>query len=280
MQKNNFYLLIISIFTISLFSFQKEIQLSILNACTLFISKVFPSLFPMFILTDLLIYLEMPELLARLFGKFFKKIFHTSPYGVFMFFTSLFSGTPANAYVLKNLVMEDKLSVDEANYVFSFSFFTNPVFYLTMLNFIFNDNKIILKLFFIPYLANLLVGFILRPKLVNDKKIIKNNNNKSLIDILLESIKKSMNTMLMILGTITLFFVINAIINPLNKPLISGILEVRKGLFYGRIYIDTVKEVVKFSNIQPSALSDIETAVTYYMMEEKKKYGYKRIEEN
>ena len=147
MQKNNFYLLIISIFTISLFIFQKEIQLSILNACTLFISKVFPSLFPMFILTDLLIYLKMPELLARLFGKFFKKIFHTSPYGVFMFFTSLFSGTPANAYVLKNLVMEDKLSVDEANYVFSFSFFTNPVFYLTMLNFIFNDNKIVLKLF-------------------------------------------------------------------------------------------------------------------------------------
>ena len=51
-----------------------------------------------------------------------------------------------------------------------------------------------------------------------------------MIDILLESIKKSMNTMLMILGTITLFFVINAIINPLNKPLISGILEVSQGL--------------------------------------------------
>ena len=49
-------------------------------------------------------------------------------------------------------------------------------------------------------------------------------------------------------------------------------LEVRKGLLYGRIYIDTVKEVVKFSNIQPSALSNIETAISSYMMEEKKKY--------
>ena len=52
-------------------------------------------------------------------------------------------------------------------------------------------------------------------------------------------------------------------------------LEVRKGIIFGRIYIDTVKEVVKFSDIQPSALNDIETAITSYMMEEKKKYVQK-----
>lgn len=50
-------------------------------------------------------------------------------------------------------------------------------------------------------------------------------------------------------------------------------LEVRKGLFFGRIYIDTVKEVVKFSNIQPAALSEIETEITDYMMSEKQKYS-------
>lgn len=49
-------------------------------------------------------------------------------------------------------------------------------------------------------------------------------------------------------------------------------LEVRKRLIWGRVYIDTVKEVMKFSNIQPAALAEIETAVTSYMMEEKKKY--------
>ena len=36
--------------------------------------------------------------------------------------------------------------------------------------------------------------------------------------------------MLIILGTITLFFILNAIINPLNNPLISGLLEVSQGL--------------------------------------------------
>ena len=230
MQKNNFYLIIISLFTILLFVLQDKVQASILASCNLFITKVFPSLFPMFILTDLLIYLEMPELLAKMFGKLFRKVFHTSPYGAFMFFTSLFSGTPANAYIVKNLVEENKLTIDEANYVFSFSFFTNPLFYLTMLKTIFKDSQIIIKLFLIPYISNLIVGFILRPKQINNTRIIKNNKSKTLIETLLESIKKSMNTMLIILGTITLFFILNAIINPLNNPLISGLLEVSQGL--------------------------------------------------
>ena len=230
MQKNNIYLLFILIFTISLFTFHNEIQLSILNACELFITKVFSSLFPMFVLTDLLIYLGLPELLTKIFGNFFKKVFHTSPYGAFMFFTSLFCGTPANAYVLKNLVTEKKLSVDEASYVFSFSFFTNPLFYLTMLNFIFKEKNIILTLFLIPYLANIITGIILRPKIINENIIIINKHSKSLLDTLLESIKKSMNTMLIILGTISLFFIINTVINPTNNPFISGLLEVSQGL--------------------------------------------------
>ena len=99
-----------------------------------------------------------------------------------------------------------------------------------MLNLIFKDKIIILKLFLIPYISNLIVGFILRPKTINNNQLIKINNSKTFIETLLESIKKSMNTMLIILGTITLFFILNAIINPLNNPLISGFLEISQGL--------------------------------------------------
>lgn len=49
-------------------------------------------------------------------------------------------------------------------------------------------------------------------------------------------------------------------------------LKVNMGILWGKIYIDTVKEVVKLSNIQKEALPEIETNVTRYMMEEKKKY--------
>ena len=49
-------------------------------------------------------------------------------------------------------------------------------------------------------------------------------------------------------------------------------LTVKMGLIWGKIYIDTIKEFVKFSNIQREALPEIETAITSYIMEAKKDY--------
>ena len=49
-------------------------------------------------------------------------------------------------------------------------------------------------------------------------------------------------------------------------------LEVKSGIIWGKVYIDSVKENVTLSNITKGALSEIETAISSYMMEEKKKY--------
>jgi hypothetical protein len=54
-------------------------------------------------------------------------------------------------------------------------------------------------------------------------------------------------------------------------------LKVMTGIMWGKIYIDTVKELVAFSNIDKRSLSEIETSITEYMMKEKKEY--KRNEE-
>lgn len=51
-------------------------------------------------------------------------------------------------------------------------------------------------------------------------------------------------------------------------------LKVLSGIVWGKIYIDYVKEFVTLSNIDKSALSDIETGISSVMMEAKKKYGY------
>ena len=52
-------------------------------------------------------------------------------------------------------------------------------------------------------------------------------------------------------------------------------LTVFSGLIWGKVYIDTVKETIVLSNISKSALDEIETQVTEYMMTEKKKYQEK-----
>lgn len=49
-------------------------------------------------------------------------------------------------------------------------------------------------------------------------------------------------------------------------------LTVRKGLVFGNILLDTIKEKVILSNIDPKALPEIETIITEYMMEAKKAY--------
>ena len=50
-------------------------------------------------------------------------------------------------------------------------------------------------------------------------------------------------------------------------------LTVRKGIIFGNATIDTIKEKVVLSNIDPKALPEIETIITEYMMTEKKKYN-------
>ena len=49
-------------------------------------------------------------------------------------------------------------------------------------------------------------------------------------------------------------------------------LTVSSGIIWGKVIIDTVKEVVTFSNLSKKAIYDIETNVTEMMMREKKKY--------
>ena len=49
-------------------------------------------------------------------------------------------------------------------------------------------------------------------------------------------------------------------------------LTVRKGMIFGNVVLDTIKEKVYLSNIDPSALPEIETIISEYMMAEKKKY--------
>lgn len=49
-------------------------------------------------------------------------------------------------------------------------------------------------------------------------------------------------------------------------------LSIKMGMIWGKVIIDTVKEMVTLSNIQRDALNEIETAITEYMMKEKRKY--------
>lgn len=52
-------------------------------------------------------------------------------------------------------------------------------------------------------------------------------------------------------------------------------LQIHSGIFWGKIIIDTVKEVLYFSNLSKKALVEIESIISMYMMEAKKLYPNK-----
>ncbi|WDC84038.1 hypothetical protein PL321_17135 [Caloramator sp. mosi_1] len=73
---------------------------------------VFPSLFPFFIINDLLMSVGIAENIAYIFNKPINKIFKTSGYGAYAFIISIFSGYPAGAKVVKELI-EAKITPKE-----------------------------------------------------------------------------------------------------------------------------------------------------------------------
>ncbi len=50
-------------------------------------------------------------------------------------------------------------------------------------------------------------------------------------------------------------------------------MKIYQGLIWGKVTIDTLKERIFLTNIAKDALPEIETKVSSFMMEEKKKYG-------
>ena len=56
-------------------------------------------------------------------------------------------------------------------------------------------------------------------------------------------------------------------------------LKIKGGLIWGKVYIDTIKEFITLSNISNSALPEIESAISSYMVEAKKQYAKQNKEE-
>ena len=54
-------------------------------------------------------------------------------------------------------------------------------------------------------------------------------------------------------------------------------LTVYSGLFFGKVTIDTVKELIYITNLSKDCLDEIETNISSFMIEEKRKYGLKEV---
>lgn len=203
------------------------------------IKNIVPSLFPFFIISDILITYNVEKYIPSFITKFFSKLFNVSDKLVSIFFLSMISGFPSSAKNTRKYYDLGLISLSDANHILLFSHFSNPLFILSTVSVMFfNNEKLGLPILISHYLGNIIIGIILRnktPKHNNSNNQIKNKNIRFGL-IFSKSIISAIDTLLLILGTLTCFLIISTcIIDFLNinlkfSILIKSILEITMGL--------------------------------------------------
>ena len=200
-----------------IFKYNNIVLSSIINGANIWFYKVFPYLFVMIIINDILINSNIINYIK-------------SPV-IYIIIMSILSGTPSNAYIIGNLYKNNSISSNDANIILLFTYFSNPLFLWTILNNIYNNKYISLKIILIHYLSNIIIFLIYYKKLDNNQSNFSNNNIN-----LSQSIKKAIDNNMIVLGTICFYFVISNLIinifhpNLLISTVISGLLEMTQGL--------------------------------------------------
>ena len=215
-------------------------------------NNIFPSLFPFFVLSHILINYGFVELVGELFKPIMNKVFKLRGISAFVFIMSLVSGFPSNAKYVRELYLNGLINEYEGSKILTFTHFSNPLFILGTISIMFLNNKEIgLLILFCHYIGNIIVGLLFRNYYVNvdnssvslkrsilemHKKRI--SNNKSFGSIISEALVNGINTLLLIFGVVTFFLVVTTIIdNIISLPryyqsILNGIFEMTQGLKY------------------------------------------------
>ena len=215
-------------------------------------NNIFPSLFPFFVLSEIMVKYGMTEFIGNLLNPIMTKLFKIKPAAAFVLVMSLISGNPANAKYTRELYLNGDLNQNEATKILCFSCFANPLFILGTVALLFLNNKEVgILILLCHYIGNFIIGLCLRnyypSENVNTKISLKKaineahqkiSNKEDFGKIITGSLLNSINTLLLILGVMTMCLVITTIIdnninlNSVLQSLLNGSIEMTQGLKY------------------------------------------------
>ncbi len=248
------------------------------NGLTLWATCVVPSLFPFFVITNLLSRTKVVDFVGKLLDKCMRPIFNVPGIGGFAFVMGLISGYPVGAKIVSDFRENGSITKDEGERMLAFTNNSGPLFIISSVGIsLFGDTKTGLLLLSTHILSCITVGIILgKFSKKSDKEYrrnmnthTKNGNNlnssktvtfKNLGEVLGNSINNSISTILMIGGFVVIFSVIISILNQTHaldifakflNPFLSTIgfdLEFAKPLLSGIIELTNgVKQVAGVS---------------------------------
>lgn len=222
------------LFTICLVIFSKTNLIATKNGLLLWSNNVVPSLFPFFVITELLSHTNIIHHVGKLFDKVMRPLFNVPGECAFAFIMGLISGYPTGGKIVADLREQGICSKDEGDRMLAFTNNSGPLFIISFVGIsLFGDTKTGLLLLSTHILASITVGIIFgklfakktemattlstknTPNFVKKEPITFRNFGK----ILGQSIQNAISTILLIGGFVVIFSVIISILKQ------SGLLE-------------------------------------------------------
>jgi len=256
MKKTSFSIFIMAILLFIGFEIlaeSKDILESVTFSFQIWKNNIFPSLFPFFVLSEILMNYGFIELIGELLKPIMIRCFKTSSNSAFILVMSIISGFPSNAKYTRELLIQGLIDENEATKILMFTCFSNPLFILGTVSLLFLNNKEVgLLILICHYVSNFIIGFLFRNYYPTNEKNTKVSlekaislmhqkrlsNQKSFGQILSTALNHSIETLLLILGTVTTFLVITTIIdnnlslNSYYQSILNGFVEMTQGLKY------------------------------------------------
>lgn len=226
--------------TMGMIYYSKAVMESVSFSISIWIDNLFPSLFPFFVVSNLLLQYGFVDKLSRLFNKIMPVVFHLPKEASFPFVMSLFSGFPSGAKNTCELVKSNYITASQGARLLTFTHYSNPLFILGFIaTIIFNDIRVGIIILISHVLGSILVGILFREKKyynVNNNFVSKNKVIPSFGKALKDSIFTALDTMCLLLGIVTIFLIITTILNeifnfsPVVQVIISGLFEMTQGI--------------------------------------------------
>lgn len=227
--------------TVSLVIFSSEVIQAASFSLSIWIENLFPTLFPFFVVSNLLLRYGFVESLASSVGKIMPSFFHQPKESSFVLCLSLISGFPSGAKYTKELVENKQLTIEEGSRLLTFTHYSNPLFVLGLIGNLLLGNKSLGVIILISHvLAGIFIGILFArkasviPKIT--RKVAQSTTKLPLGTALSSSIQDALSTLFLLLGIVTIFLVLSTIIeqflplNPYLKAIVFGILEMTQGV--------------------------------------------------
>lgn len=223
--------------------------------------KVIPALFPFFVLTRLMIYFQVPQMIGKCLAPIFKYLLKISPITFFIMLMSLISGNPSGPKMAREYYDKHLISEREMIGLLYFCNFASPLFIIGTIGVVLYKSSQIGYLLLMSHVVGSFIVFLLCYPYFKSNEV-RNFSiefpTQSFATILIDCIESSMQTLIRVGGIIVFYYIISEalqvihvtdILDLILKPVLIGLqLQTIEPLFAG--FLEFTQGVMKLAEIE------------------------------